>query len=117
MSGTITIGGMATGMLTGSKVIGPSTILGSIAECAITTVILVGGDNVIPVPTGAYAFMFQPCSGLANITYRTVEDDEGSFISPMNPTVIAFDQANTPTEFYLNVGTAVAGTFSEITFI
>jgi hypothetical protein len=31
--------------------------------------------------------------------------------------VISFDPANTPTSFYLNVGTAVSGTFSEINFI
>jgi hypothetical protein len=117
MPGSITIGGMAAGMLTGAKQIGPLTIIGSITECPIATPILVTGDNAIPVPAGATAFVFQPCSGLIGVKYRVTFGGDGDYLSPLNPSVISFDPANTPTSFYLNVGTAVSGTFSEINFI
>jgi hypothetical protein len=117
MSGTINVGGMAIGMLSGSKIIGPVTILGSIPECSIVTVVLGSGDNTIPVPANAVAFMFVPGAGLAGIKYRSLFGDTGSYISPLNATVISFDAANIPSNIYLNVATPASGVVSEITFI
>ncbi|MGP8180856.1 MAG: hypothetical protein ACLP1E_08775 [Acidimicrobiales bacterium] len=117
MSGTINIGGLAQGMLSGSKIIGPLTILGSNAECPILALTLAAGDNTIAVPTGTVAVVIVPGAGVAGVKYRTVFADSGTYISPTNPTVIAFDAANTPTSFYLNVASPGTGITSEITFI
>ena len=117
MAGTLNIGGMAVGMLTGSKIIGPVTILGSIPECPITTIVLASGDNTIAVPTGATAFMFVPGAGIAGVKYRVQFADVGSYISPVNATLISFDPTNLPANIYFNVATPASGVVSEITFI
>ena len=116
MPGSFQTGGMTSGMLGGTNVCLLPTIIGSLTETPILTPILTTGDNVIAVPTGATAFAFTPATGLAGVKYRVVAGDTGVYISPLNPTVIAFDAANTPASFYLNVGTA-ASSASEIRFI
>ncbi len=117
MPGSLQIAGSATGMIGGSKVVGPATITGANQECPTDTPVLAEGDNSISVPTGAVVMVFWPCSGLASIKIRTVEGDTGVFVSPTNPTVIAFDPNHLPTTVIINVGTAVPGSLSQIDFI
>jgi hypothetical protein len=55
MAGSLTIGGLMAGMLTGEKVIGPITIAGKIIVGSITDVELAAGDNTVAVPKEATA--------------------------------------------------------------
>ena len=119
MAGSFTLGGMAVGMLSGSKIIGPITILGTNAECSIVTVVLGSGDNVIPVPATATGFIFVPGAGMAGIRFRdhAGSGDLGSYVAPLNAFEWSFDPANLPSNIYFNVGTPATGVVSELTFI
>ena len=117
MAGSFTLGGMAVGMLSGSKIIGPITILGTNQECSIVTVVLGSGDNTIPVPATATGFIFVPGAGMAAIKFRSAFADGVSYVSPLNAFEWSFDPANLPSNIYFNVGTPATGVVSEITFI
>lgn len=120
MPGSVTTAGSVTGGLTGSTVIGPLSIIGTLASAMDFPVILATGDNTIAVPAGATAFVFQPCGGLATVTFRFagVPSQYGNQISPINPLgPVSFDPLNIPASIIFNVGTASSGTFSVITFI
>ena len=53
MAGTLTINGLAAGLVTGEKIIGPITDSGSAVVGQITDLTLSSGDNTVTVPTGA----------------------------------------------------------------
>jgi len=55
MSGTLTVTGLATGLLSGEKVIGPITMSGTATVGEVRDLVLAPGDNTIPVPAGATA--------------------------------------------------------------
>lgn len=57
MPGSLTIGGMADGLLAGQLVVGPSTMAGKAAISEVLNVTLVANtDYVIPVPAEAVAW-------------------------------------------------------------
>lgn len=72
MAGTLTVTGLATGLLSGEKVIGPITMSGQATVGEIRDVNLTAGDNTIPIPAGATAavVVVQPTSGIT-FTLRT----------------------------------------------
>lgn len=118
MSGTFTIGGLAAGLSSGQKIIGPLTITGNEALGQVTDILLAMGSNTVPVPTGAYAVLIVPPTNYTGtLIYKTVVGDTGSYISPSNPTVIAFDPNNTPTNLYLVASSSSGSNFAELSFI
>ena len=117
MAGTITIGGMAAGLTSGEKVIGPLSIPGTAVIGQVSDFTLASGDTTVPVPSGAVAFVFVPPVNFSgSIKYRSTYADIGSYISPANPSVISFDAVNTPTNLYFHASTS-SSSFAEITFI
>jgi hypothetical protein len=57
MAGTLTITGLATGMASGEKIIGPLTLTGSATIGTVTDLALAVGDNATPVPAAAAAVL------------------------------------------------------------
>lgn len=115
MAGTITIAGAAEGLTSGSKTIGPLTIVGTAVVGQISDVALVSGDNTITVPATATACVIvPPTSGTVALKLKGAGGDTGLFVSPKNPTEIPFDPANMPASFILNAASTVT---VEITFI
>lgn len=55
MAGTLTISGLATGLISGQNIIGPVSMTGVSTEGERLDVTLVSGDNTIAVPSGAVA--------------------------------------------------------------
>lgn len=62
MAGQFTVSGLAAGLGTGQKIIGPNTITGANLIGEIRDVALASGDNTITVPTGATAVWIVPSS-------------------------------------------------------
>ena len=52
MAGTLTVTGMAAGLQSGEKIIGPITATGSSTIGTIIDTALSSGDNTITIPTG-----------------------------------------------------------------
>ena len=65
MAGSLTLGGMAAGLLAGEVVVGPSTVAGKEANTEIINVTLAANvDTSVPVPTGAVQWaVFFPFEG------------------------------------------------------
>jgi hypothetical protein len=55
MAGTLTIGGLAAGLASGYKAIGPITMTGTAVVGQVTDASLSSGDNAFTVPSNAYA--------------------------------------------------------------
>jgi len=60
MAGTLTITGLAAGLASGEKTIGPLTMVGTASVGEIRDLALTAGDNTIPVPAGAAAVAIVP---------------------------------------------------------
>jgi len=115
MAGTITIGGAAQGLTSGSKTIGPLTILGAATLGEVHDQALTSGDNTITVPATATAVIIvPPSSGTVTIKLKGAAGDTGIFVSEKYPIVLPFDPAHQPSTFILNVGGSVT---VELTFI
>ena len=115
MAGTITIGGAAEGLTSGSKTIGPLTILGSATLGEVHDQALTSGDNTITVPaTATAAIIVPPSSGTVTIKLKGAAGDTGLFLSEKYPIVLPFDPAHLPATFILNAGGTVT---VELTFI
>jgi hypothetical protein len=73
MAGSLTIGGMSAGLLSGQKIVGPITMMGNAIVGQITDLQLAIGDNAIPVPAGktAVCIAFTPVFEPAEVKLRT----------------------------------------------
>lgn len=88
MAGQLTISGLAAGLASGSKIIGPNTATGGAIVAAIVDVPLVTGDNTVAVPNSAVFFaLFIPTTNTSNLFIRTNLDntDTGFPIAPAGP--------------------------------
>lgn len=73
MAGSLTIGGMSAGLLSGEKIIGPITMEGNRVIGQIDDVPLVVGDNTILAPPGktAVCIAFTPAFEAPEVRIRT----------------------------------------------
>jgi len=114
MSGTLTVTGLATGLLSGEKVIGPITMSGSATVGEIRDLALAAGDNTIPVPAGASAVVVvvAPTSGTISLRTNLNSTDAGLPFGPTGWLAIAL--ASGTTSLILN---ASAPASVEVSFI
>jgi hypothetical protein len=119
MSGTLTLTGMAAGLASGQKTIGPVTMTGGSVVGQLTDATLATGDNTFPVPPGAFAVaIFLGNSVAATVKLRTNLDagDAGVQIAPYGGVgFAAFPLPAGTTSVILNASAAVAG--AELSFI
>jgi hypothetical protein len=73
MAGAITLGGEASGLLSGAKQIGPSTMSGNAIVGQITDLPLAPGDNtvIVPAEAGAVAIIFSLVYEAPEVRVRT----------------------------------------------
>lgn len=119
MSGSLTIAGMAAGLASGQKTIGPVSMIGTHTVGQITDAALIAGDNTFPVPAGAVAVaIFPGNSPSATVTIRTNLNpgDAGLPVTPYSGVGwAAFPLAGGVTALILNASTAVNSV--ELSFI
>lgn len=86
MAGTLTITGLAAGLLSGEKVIGPLTLTGSAVVGTILDEPLAAGDNTIAVPSGATAaLVVLPSGNTSALKLRTSANPADTGV-PFGPT-------------------------------
>jgi hypothetical protein len=93
MAGTLTITGLAAGLATGQKTVGPLTLTGGAVIGEIRDLTLATGDTTVPVPAGAVAALIAlPSSNVAALTLRTNlnSGDSGLPLGPTGWAVIPF---------------------------
>jgi hypothetical protein len=72
MAGTLTVSGLAAGLATGEKVIGPVTDTGTAVVGQITDLTLASGDNTLAVPSGAtHVLIVLPANNAVTIKVRS----------------------------------------------
>jgi hypothetical protein len=72
MAGTLTVSGLAAGLASGEKIVGPLTMTGSQVIGEIRDLVLASGANAVPVPAGAAAVaLVFPQFGSVALTVRT----------------------------------------------
>lgn len=116
MAGTLTLSGLAAGLLSGQKVIGPYTVTGTATVGTVLDATLASGDNTFAIPSGATAVAVFVSS--ANTAVLKV----GFAASPTAQTAKTglifewtFDSAAVPATLYINA--ASSGGAVEVTFI
>ena len=117
MAGSFTLSGLAAGLESGQKTIGPNTITGGAIIGQITDATLVSGDNTFSVPTSAIAVaIFIPASNTAALNLRTSGNlfDTGIPVNPTGPWMVLPLVAGT-SSIVLHASTA--GATVELTFI
>jgi hypothetical protein len=117
MAGSLTISGLAAGLVSGQKIIGPNTMVGSATVGQVTDYTLTTGDNTFTVPTGAYAVaVFLPSTNSSAITVRTNLDsgDTGLAVNPVGPWFV-WPFASGTTSLILHA--AAGGAVIELSFI
>jgi len=114
MSGTLTVTGLATGLLSGEKVIGPITMSGSATIGEVRDLNFTAGDNTIPVPAGATAVVvvMQPTSGTFSLRTNLNTSDAGLPFGPTGWLVISL--ASGTTSLIINASSSAA---AEVSFI
>lgn len=118
MAGTFTVTGMAAGLQSGEKIIGPISATGSSTIGTIVDATLSSGDNTFTVPSGAVAVLIVfPTSMSATVKVRTSGDTGGCSITPQNGANFAvLPLPSTVSTLILNASGAVSLP-SELTFI
>jgi hypothetical protein len=117
VAGQLTVTGLAAGLASGQKTIGPNTMTGTSVVGQISDVVLTTGDNTFVVPTGAVAVaVFVAVTNTSAIKIRTNLNsaDAGLPINPAGPWVV-FPLATGTTSVILNIVAGGAG--AELTFI
>jgi hypothetical protein len=120
--GSLTIAGMAAGLPSGAKTIGPVTLMGSATVGQVIDATLSAGDNTFALPAG-YVFtgvaIFLGTGGVtATVKVRTNLDsaDGGLPIAPCSgPSFAAFPLPTGTTEIILNASATVNNV--ELSFI
>lgn len=118
-SGQITITGTITGLLTGSKSIGPIVLSDSNASPTTQELVLASGFNTISVPTAT------SCSGVLVVfaaasagtkTLKGVTGDTGIALNPSGANFLSFNVAAPPTSFGITTTVADTGNVTEVLF-
>lgn len=108
MAGTVTITGLSASEPTGSRTLGPMSIVGSVVVGDTQTLALASGDNTISIPAGAVGVVLvPPTNASAALKYRTSLNaaDTGLPINSSQPFVHVFP-ATPPTSIILNAATS-----------
>jgi hypothetical protein len=115
MAGTLTVSGLAAGLLSGEKVIGPLTMTGGATIGTIIDAALASGDNTIAIPAGAVAcVVVLPASGTVTVKVRT-NANSGDGGLPIGATgYVVFPIASGVTSLIVN---ATGSTTAELSFI
>lgn len=116
MAGTLTVTGLAAGLLSGEKVIGPLTLTGSALIGTILDEPLAVGDNTLAVPEGAAACLIVlPSANTSVLRLRTSTNpaDTGVPFGPSGWLVLPI--ASGVTSLIINTASQVAGI--EVSFI
>jgi len=102
----VSISGQVTGEPSGSKQIGPFTIVNATSGGAVTELTSISGNNTITVPGSQYVacVIAKPSTNTASITLGGVAGDTGVSLHPTNPTVLDFPAGTS--SFVLNVGSS-----------
>lgn len=116
MAGTLTISGMAAGLLTGQKTIGPITMTGNQVIGQITDLTLAAGDNTIQVPSGATAVLIElGATNTSELKLRTnLDNTDGG--APFGPTGFVVWPLYTGTTSLI-INAASSGGTIELSFI
>ena len=116
MAGMITIGGISANLVSGETRIGPITISGKTQLGERIALELKAGDNVVTVPTGAYAclIVFPQTFTEGEVKIRSSKDpsDTGLPVNTIAPVLFALPSGVTS----LTINGAVTGV-SEVVFI
>ena len=119
MSGTLTVSGMAAGLVSGEKLIGPVTTSGSNTIGQIDDATLAAGDNTFAVPSGAVAvaiFLSSAPSVTVKVRTNLNTGDGGLEIAPVSGTPwFKMDLVTGTTSIILNSSGSLSGV--ELTFI
>ena len=102
MSSSVTIQGTLT-VPQGSLAIGPLTIAGDASDLlAVSEFLASATPTVVAVPTWAVGCLVNPGSSLDThtLSFKMLVGDTGAKISPANPSVIALDNSNLPSNLY-----------------
>jgi hypothetical protein len=117
VAGSFTIGGNASGLLSGSKTLAPNTMYGGAPVGTILDATLATGDNTFAVPSTAVAVaVFIQTTNVAAIKIRTNLNsaDAGLPVNPAGPWA-AFPLYSGTTSVILNA--ASGGALVELNFI
>lgn len=117
-SGQIVISGAVTGLLTGSKQIGPVVISDSAASPSTTEVVLASGFNTISIPTTttvSAALVIFAAASTGTKTLKGVTGDTGIALLPNGVNVI--NLATSATSFGITTSAADTANITEILFI
>lgn len=118
-SGQITIQGVISGLLTGSKTIGPIVMSDANASPTTQEIVLASGFNTISVPTAT------SCSGVLVVfaaastgtkTLKGVTGDTGIVLNPSGANFISFNVAAPPASFGITLTAADTANVTEILF-
>jgi hypothetical protein len=114
MAGSLTVGGLATGLPTGQKQIGPLTMQGSALIGTTLDVTLATGDNTLAVPANAAAVVLAvPSNNTATLKVRTNADSGGLSLGLSGFLVVPLPAGATS----VIVNASAGGTQVEATFI
>lgn len=113
MAGRLTVTGVAQGLLSGSKVIGPVAIAGTAVIGTILDAALIVGDTTLAVPTGAVACLIVLPTSTAAIKVRTNlnSGDTGLPIAPTGFLVLPIAAGTTSLILNSTVAATVEATF------
>lgn len=117
MAGSFTVMGLAAGLLTGAKTIGPLTITGTSTVGEILEVNLASGDNTVTIPPNAIAvWIVPPSTNTQTLKVRTnLDSGTGIQVSAGDPFGPFSFRGLSPTSLIINAGGSVSGV--ELSFI
>lgn len=121
MALSVVISGASATIQSGSKTIGPHTIVGTATLDRIDALTLANGDNTFTVPTapsGVVGCVIEPPSTNTNaLKLKGAGADTGIEISKTGPTILNFNPASPPVSFIVNsTGAMTAGTVLTVTW-
>lgn len=118
MAGTLTVTGLAAGLASGEKIIGPLTATGTALISTIVSSTLASGDNTFSVPDGAVAALIVfPTAITATVKVRLNSDTGGCTVAPVSSNSYAtIPLISGCSSIILNASAAVS-TYTEISFI
>lgn len=117
-TGQITIQGTVTGLLTGSKTIGPIVLSDSAASPSTTELVLASGFNTIAIPTATTVsgvLIVFAAASTGTKTLKGVTGDTGIPLLPNGPNFIAL--ATSATSFGITTTAADTANITEILWV
>ena len=113
MAGTLTISGLAAGLPSGIKTIGPQTMTGAAVIDDTIQVALSSGDNTISLPSGVTvtaAYIVLPSTNTVQLKLRTNLDNADGGV-PFGPTgFVVWPIYTGTTSLIINAASSGAGT-------